>query len=100
MAFLCSRVTDGSQIRWNPLTPADLVPVGVPSSPPQPISALVIGGYRSDRCESGIKQRSKSGRRIGPHRLRDVAVELEGGLNGIVPQALAHSVDVDAGFEK
>jgi len=28
-----------------------------------------------------------------------VAVELEGGLNGIVPQALAHSVDVDAGFE-
>ncbi len=29
-----------------------------------------------------------------------MAVELEGGLNGIVPQALAHSVDVDAGFEK
>ncbi|HUZ85861.1 MAG TPA: hypothetical protein VNF26_02795 [Candidatus Baltobacterales bacterium] len=29
-----------------------------------------------------------------------MAVELEGGLNGIVPQALAHGLYVDAGFEE
>ena len=29
-----------------------------------------------------------------------MAVELEGGLNAIVPQALAHSLNVDACFEE
>ena len=42
----------------------------------------------------------ESCRRIGSHPGRHEAVELEGGLNAIVPQALAHSFDVDALLEK
>ena len=100
MAFLDSRGTDGAQIRWNlAVTRNFRASRRRPPRPQQPFFALVLGDYCGDRSASGIKQRSESCRRIGPHRLRDVAVELEGGLNGIVPQALAHGLYVDAGFE-
>jgi hypothetical protein len=47
-----------------------------------------------------LSSESELCRRIGPHRVRHVAIELEGGLDGIVSPPLAHRLDVDAGFEK
>jgi hypothetical protein len=68
------------------LRPGDLVSVA--RSPRAPTAVLRSSSARIRRRPrtSGIRQRCESCRPIGPHRLRDVAAEFEGGMNGIVPK--------------
>jgi hypothetical protein len=63
------------------------------------------GGYGQLSNTSGTGSISslplpESCRRVRPHPRRDVAVRIQCGLDVIVPQALAHGLDVDACLEQ
>ena len=45
-----------------------------------------------------MQQRSEPRRRIRSHSWRDMTIEVERGLDVVVPKALTHGLDVDSGL--
>ena len=58
-------------------------------------------GHRGDCCDASARQqRSESRRCIASHSLRYVPIELESGLYVVMPESLAHGLDIDTCLEQ